>query len=234
MNTFRTCLLTGVALLSTVSLASAAPFTLTTVLTGDARPGTPDDLEVLVTIAGDTTSQVTYWTVDLAMGTTHPGARLDEFGFNLEGATSEYTFGDFNLLVDGVEIDTAASYTPVTGTLNGSGGTTFLLTLDDPSGNRYDATNTASLTFTVTKTSLWSLYDFLGAPVSCSNNTLLGCNQLAAHLQGLTGGEGGVAGGDYPPAAVPEPTTLVLAGTGLLTMFLRRSRKSRQTHSETK
>jgi hypothetical protein len=140
------------------------------------------------------------------MNAEHPNARLDEFGFNLLGLASQYTFGNFSL-----------PYTPISGSLNGSGGTTFLLTLDDPSGNSRDATNLTSLSFTVTKTSNFSLDDFLLAPVSCSNDTLLGCNQLGAHLVALDGGASGVATGDFPPpASVPEPTTVSLVGAGLV------------------
>ena len=207
------CLLATCLLACSPSAAFAVPFNFTATLTGDPRPANPDDLEVIVSVLGDTTSTVTYWTVDLNMTAEHPDARLDQFGFNLLGARSNYTFGSFNL-----------PYTPTTGSLNGSGGTTFLLTLDDPSGHRSDATNIRTLSFTVTKNSTFSMDDFLLAPVSCSNDTLLGCNQLGAHLQALAGGASGVAVGDYPtpppppppPAPVPEPASLVLVAAGAL------------------
>jgi hypothetical protein len=206
-TSFRVCVLAIVALFCGGSIASATPINLTVVLTGDPRPANPDGLEVVVTVTGDTTSSVTYWTVDLTMNTEYPSARLDEFGFNLLGLASQYQFGDFSL-----------PYTPVGGNLNGSGGTTFLLTLDDPSGNSRDATNLTSLSFTVTKTSNFTLNDFLLAPVSCSNDTFLGCNQLGAHLVALAGGASGVATGNYTPpsASVPEPSAMAFIGAGLL------------------
>jgi hypothetical protein len=207
---FRSSLRVVLAILAvtgSASIASATPINLTVTLTGDPRPANPDGLEVVVSIVGDTTTNVTYWTVDLTMNTEHPNARLDEFGFNLLGLSSQYTFGNFSL-----------PYTPVAGTLNGSGGTTFLLTLNDPSGNSSDATNLTSLSFTVTKTSNFTMNDFLLAPVSCSNDTLLGCNQLGAHLVALAGGASGVATGNYTPpsASVPEPTAIAFLGAGLL------------------
>ena len=207
MARIRVGLLAVVVSFCSVSNAAAIPISFTTLLTGDPRPDNPDGLEVLVSVLGDTSSQVTHWTVDLRMNAEHPNARLDEFGFNLLGAQSNYTFGGFNL-----------PYTPTVGTLNGSGSTTFLLTLDDPSGHSSDATNITNLSFTVTKTSNFTFDDFLLAPVSCSSDTLLGCNQLGAHLQALGGGASGVATGNYPvapPAAVPEPGAALLIGMGV-------------------
>jgi hypothetical protein len=197
------------------TLCQAAPFTLSTVLLGDPRPENPDDLRVLVSITGDTLSNVTNWTVDLDMATTHPAARLDEFGFNLVGLASNYSFSNFNL-----------PYTPIGGSLNGSGNTSFLLTLNDPNGNANDATNITNLSFQLTNLSgNFSLNDFLSAPVSCSNDSLLGCNQLGAHVVALTRGASGVAVGDYPTTSVPEPGTLLLmtAGLGLALVRSRRS-----------
>jgi hypothetical protein len=197
------------------TICQAAPFTLSTVLLGDPRPDNPDDLRVLVTVTGDTLSNVTYWTVDLDMASTHPDARLDEFGFNLVGAASNYRFSNLNL-----------PYTPIGGTLNGSGNTSFLLTLNDPNGNARDADNITNLRFRLTDLSgNFSLNDFLSAPLSCSNDSLLGCNQLGAHVQSLTRGASGVAVGDYPTTSVPEPGTLLLmtAGLGLALVRKRRS-----------
>jgi hypothetical protein len=219
----RVALVLALVTFGVASTALAAPFTLTTVLRGDPRPANPDNLEVAVSITGDTDSRVTYWTVDLNMPIYHPNARLDEFGFNLVGARTNYTFSNFNL-----------PYTPTMGTLNGSGGTTFLLTLDDPSGHRSDATNIRNLTFQVTNLSRnFTLNDFLLAPTSCSNDSLLGCNQIGAHLQALNGGDGsGIATGNYPapppppppPVSVPEPGTMLLVALGATVAAFKRAR----------
>jgi hypothetical protein len=202
----------------------ASPINITTLLTGDPRPGSPDNLTVRVSVVGDTTSTITNWTVNLEMADVYPDARLDEFGFNLAGTASEYSFSNFSL-----------PYTPIGGSLNGSGNTTFLLTLNDPAGNANDATNISpiniySLSFTLTKTSNFLLSDFFDAPVSCSSDDILGCNQLAAHLQavGANGNDSGVAVANYGAGEVnpvPEPGTMLLLGSGAVASFAARRRR---------
>ncbi len=173
-----------------------------------------------MTVAGDTNSNRTDWKVDLDMSPLiHPWARLDEFGFNLLGNASDYSFSNFNL-----------SYTPVAGSLNGSGNTNFRLTLDDPSGHRYDSNNIYSLSFSLTKNSNFTVQDFTMAPVSCSNNADLGCSQLGVHLQALGwfGTDSGVAIGNYPNPStnpVPEPASMVLLGSGAAAAALSRRRR---------
>jgi len=206
------------ALWATSALAS--PISLTTKLVGDPRPDSPDNLTVVVSIQGDTDSNVTNWTVDLDMASYYPQARLDEFAFNLVGPGSKYTFSNFNL-----------PYTPVTGSMNGSGNTNFMLTLDDPTGNKYDATNVYSLSFTLTKsTGSFELSDFYNAWPSCLNDAFLGCNQLAAHLQavGPDGQDSGIAVGNYPGSPVnpvPEPGTMLLLGSGMAASAIAKRRR---------
>jgi len=207
--------------LLTPALASADPISLTTFLSGDPRLENPDGLNVQVTIeqiAADTTR----WTVDLIMDALYPNARLDEFGFNLFVDPSvKYTVSDISPVYTAATQDKLAGY--------GGGKTaTFFFTLDDPTGNSNDATNLTSLSFLVKKSTAFTESDFLNAPDTCAGN-LLGCNQLAAHIVGLTDGASGVAAGDYGDGPdvtpVPEPSSLILLGSGALAAALGRRRK---------
>ena len=202
--------------------ASAAPLSLTTFLSGDPRLQNPDGLQVQVTI-DQIASDTTRWTVDLIMDALYPNARLDEFGFNLSVSPSvEYTISGISHLYTAATQDKLAGY--------GGGKTaTFAFTLNDPAGNANDVTNLTTLSFLVKKSTAFTESDFLNAPDTCAAN-LLGCNQLAAHVVGLSDGASGVAAGDYgnPPdvTPVPEPSSLLLLGSGALAAVFRRLRRS--------
>jgi hypothetical protein len=159
------------------------------------------------------------------MEATHPNARLGEFGFNLAGVATDYTGGGFN---------PAGWALTANDTLQGSGNMSFLFTAGDPPGPANNVTNSQNLTFTLTKnTGVFAVTDFTLAPDSCSNDVVLGCGQLGAHIQSLNlnGGatsDSGVALGDYVPGddvtPIPEPSSLLLFGTGLA-FVARRLRK---------
>lgn len=192
--------------------AEASPISLSAVLTGDGRAGNPDNLHILVSIVGDTTSNVTDWVVDLAMDPDHPSAALHEFYFNLVGASADYAVHDFT------PAGWSLSATDV-GNANGSGNTSFMFENEGPNNT---VTNSVNLTFKVTKdTGLFAVNDFLLATSSCSNDVDLGCGQIGAHVGSLHAAQGesdsGFALGGYAAGpSLPEPALLVMLGIGLL------------------
>ena len=207
--------------------AAAVPFTITSVLTGDARPDNPDNLIVVVTITGDTTSNQTNWVIDLN-SLAHPDAKLGVFSFNLlTGAGQTVSFSNFS--PSGWSITTPADNVP------GSGGADFRFESTDPAGPSNNVTNSVLLSFTATLSSgTWSDANFLNAPLSTGGGIPDPGAQMGAHLQslstaGCTGcSDSGFASGSYGdiPQGVPEPSTLLLSSLGVAIFGLRRRRRA--------
>lgn len=226
-------LIAALAAVVTVGLslnAEAVPFTITSVLTGDARANNPDNLIVDVTITGDTTSNVTHWTVDIN-SPAHPSARLGVFAFSLDTLFADVSFSNFSPLGWSITHGT---------NVPGSGSADFVFESNDPPGPSNNVTNSVNLTFNATlATGNWTTALFTGADLATGGGIPAPGAQLGAHLQSLsTAGcsgcsDSGFASGNYvytpdeppPPAPVPEPTTLALMGVGLAGAALRRARR---------
>jgi hypothetical protein len=205
-------LATTLAALCFSAASHAIPFTLTAQLTGDPRAANPDNIFIDVSVVGDTDSNQVRWLVDLN-SPLHPQARLDTFSFNVLGAPFSLWFSDFS-----------PSGWFVTGGDNapGSGSADFRFEANDPPGQSNNVTNFTSLGFTMTNIFRdFTVEDFLNAPTSCSNDEILGCGQMGAHVRSLgTNGQGsGFAMGDWdrpPTNNVPEPATLGALGLALM------------------
>jgi hypothetical protein len=227
--TKRILIITILSLFTFASTASA--FIITSQLTGDPRTAHPAGLIVDVTI-NVSTDYFASWTVDIN-SPLHTGIKLDAFYFNLDVTTAQAA----GIIFDGFDPTGWAVSTPADNA-PASGGANFIFEADKSGGNEADVTNAMSLTFNMTTLFALTEDTFLGAPYAISNNSVLGSGQLGAHLQSLTQVQGdgtitnsGFAFGDYegggipPQSVVPEPSTFILLGAGLIGLAVYRRKK---------
>jgi len=212
--------ISGAMLYATQGVAD--PFTITSQLTGDPRLDNPDNLIVDVTITGDTTSDTTFWTVDIN-SPAHPDIKLDAFFFNIDLDSSDVSFTNFD--------PSSWSVTSPANNAQGSGSADFLFEADS-SNPATDVTNSQDLTFEgILASGFWDVDFFLNADDATSSDALLGSFQLGAHLQSLVAADGqsdsGFAVGDYGGNGepIPEPMTMLLLGAGLAGISGLRLRK---------
>lgn len=223
-------LATGIAIAaSTLTTTSAQAFVINSQLTGDPRPGNPDNLIVDVTIAtgadAGLAANQALWTIDLN-SPDHPNIKLDGFFFNLANSIQNLvSFSGYN--------PAAWSVISPINNAQGSGSADFQFGLNDPPGNSNNVTNSQNLSFIMTSSGgALTLTDFLNAPVSTSNDNILGSGQMGTHLQSLNARPGestsGFAFGDYEDhdVTVPEPgTTAALSLFALGSVGLLNKRK---------
>ena len=199
------------ATLSVAGIASAFP--ISTQLTGDPRPFSPDNLIVDVSIAA-VGNQATF-TVDLN-SPQHPNATLGGFFFNVD-----IPVGDVSLVST-----VPAGWSLTSGTnAPGSGGASFNFQVSDaPGAPNNSVTNTINLIFTLQKsTGAWLDADFLNADQSCSNNAVLGCGQMGAHLLSLnTTGciDCSISGFVLGATQVPEPSVMTILASGVFGLWI--------------
>lgn len=230
MNKTFSTLLPSSLIATGVTLGSMMPaqaFVLTSQLTGDPRPGNPDNLIIDVTITSGENSVAANqakFVVDIN-SPFHSDIKLDDFFFNIDS----YTTSDISLVPN----SSTPSVWNVFGNgnnANGSGGANFAFSIDRTGGNPAgDVNNSTNLEFIVELNSgNFQQSDFLNADSSTSNDNQLGSGQLGAHLQSLTVNnttcqqgncsDSGFALGNYehdngspppePPVSVPEPSSL--------------------------
>lgn len=229
---YKQLLLTAIVFFALISYASAVfvPFSIDAQLTGDPRDENPDGMVVDVTV--DVLSEYeANWTVDLSANssTGHSDIKLDEFYFNFASPGGTITFDNFD----------PTSWTIITpASTVGGGNISFLFEANDPAGPPSTEVNVSqALTFDMNTS--FSLIDdyFFDAAENCSTDDVLGCGQLGAHVQSLAliGDPdpstdsgfvlGGFEGGGQDQGVIPEPSTFILLGAGLIGLVAYRRKK---------
>lgn len=228
----------SIALISNAGAASLDPnaYDIFATLTGSgSASGVPLSAELGITI--DSTSTTTWTLLNTAPASSGPtsggqGAgdppRIDELFFGLEGfdgtATSPYNANDLTMSINTGLSDVDSGWELQNGGASGGGGTFALV--NTATDNTQNLGVDLRLVFSLTTTAFdWSIDTFLNAP-----NSFNGANetewQVAASFQTVDsdGEDSGVAVGRYEEGGrdldpIPEPTIVLLLGSGLLAWF---------------